>query len=349
MINDKGIFIKNIFYMLSYAFQDLRKNNYEDIDKEDFENVQDLLAEILFKGVSAQLKQGLFREYIEHNDSISTLKGRINIMRTIKHRINKEPLLACEFDELTEDNIYNQIIKSTILLLVASQAVKKERRNELRSILPFFDEVSTIQPKSIRWSTLSFQRNNKSYRMLINICYFVIDGMLLTTENGSYRLSKFSDNHMARLYEKFVLEYYKRHHPELNAESCYLDWELDKEKTINDSFLPQMHSDITLTNGEKKIIIDTKYYQSMTLEHYGQSQVRSSHLYQIHTYVTSAAIGYTGSVLGMLLYAKVDGEIEPNLDITQKNGVRIMARTLDLSKEFKDLKLQLERIIQILN
>ena len=43
MTNDKGILIKNIFYMLSYAFQDLRKNNYEDIiDKEDFENAQDL-------------------------------------------------------------------------------------------------------------------------------------------------------------------------------------------------------------------------------------------------------------------------------------------------------------------
>ena len=335
--------------MLSYAFQDLRKNNYEDIDKEDFENVQDLLAEILFKGISAQIKQGLFREYIEHKDSLPILRGKINLIHTLKHRINKEPLLACEFDELTENNIYNQIIKSTISLLVASQAVKQERRNELRSILPFFDDVSTVQPKSIRWNTLRFQRNNRTYRMLINVCYFVIDGMLLTTDKGPYRLSTFSDDHMSRLYEKFVLEYYKRHHPELKAESCYVDWELDREKTINDYFLPQMHSDITLTNGNKKIIIDTKYYRSMTLEHYGQSQIRNSHLYQIHTYVTSAAIGYTGNVMGMLLYAKVDGEIEPNLDITQKNGVRIMARTLDLSKEFKDIKLQLERIIQILN
>lgn len=336
--------------MLSYAFQDLRKNNYEDIiDKEDFENVQDLLAEILFKGISAQIKQGLFREYIEHKDSLPILRGKINLIHTLKHRINKEPLLACEFDELTENNIYNQIIKSTISLLVASQAVKQERKKELRSILPFFDDVSTVQPKSIRWNTLRFQRNNRTYRMLINVCYFVIDGMLLTTDKGPYRLSTFSDDHMSRLYEKFVLEYYKRHHPELKAESCYVDWELDREKTINDSFLPQMHSDITLTNGNKKIIIDTKYYRSMTLEHYGQSQIRNNHLYQIHTYVTSAAIDYSGDVMGMLLYAKVDGEIEPNLDITQKNGIRIMSRTLDLSKEFKDIKSQLDKIIDLIN
>lgn len=31
MTIDKGIFIRNIFYMLSYAFQELRRNNYADI------------------------------------------------------------------------------------------------------------------------------------------------------------------------------------------------------------------------------------------------------------------------------------------------------------------------------
>ena len=64
MINDKGILIRNIYYMLSYAFQELRKNNYDEISKEDFEHIQDLFAEILFKGISYQLKQGLYREYI---------------------------------------------------------------------------------------------------------------------------------------------------------------------------------------------------------------------------------------------------------------------------------------------
>ena len=52
MINDKGILIRNIYYMLSYAFQELKRRNYEDIDKEDFERVQDLFAEILYKGMS---------------------------------------------------------------------------------------------------------------------------------------------------------------------------------------------------------------------------------------------------------------------------------------------------------
>ena len=33
MTNDKGIFIKNIYYMLAYAFQVLRQKNYDNVAK----------------------------------------------------------------------------------------------------------------------------------------------------------------------------------------------------------------------------------------------------------------------------------------------------------------------------
>lgn len=49
MIKDKGIPIHNIYYMLSYAFKELRQSNYENIDKEEFDNIYDLLAEIFPK------------------------------------------------------------------------------------------------------------------------------------------------------------------------------------------------------------------------------------------------------------------------------------------------------------
>ena len=93
MINDKGILIRNIYYMLSYAFQELRKNNYDEISKEDFEYIQDLFAEILYKGISYQLKQGLYREYIERKDTLSVLKGKLDIQGTIRNRIRRKNTL----------------------------------------------------------------------------------------------------------------------------------------------------------------------------------------------------------------------------------------------------------------
>lgn len=52
MTIDKGIFIRNIYYMLTYAFQELKQNNYEEIAGEEFDEIHDLFAEILLRGIS---------------------------------------------------------------------------------------------------------------------------------------------------------------------------------------------------------------------------------------------------------------------------------------------------------
>lgn len=76
--------IQNIFYMLSYAFQVLNEQGYKNIATEQFDNVGDLCAAILARGVSRQLKQGLGREYIEHAEQRSALRGRIEITESVK-------------------------------------------------------------------------------------------------------------------------------------------------------------------------------------------------------------------------------------------------------------------------
>lgn len=40
------VLIKNIYYMLSYAFECLKNKNYEYISKEEFDNVHNLLGTI---------------------------------------------------------------------------------------------------------------------------------------------------------------------------------------------------------------------------------------------------------------------------------------------------------------
>ena len=57
MTTDKGIFIQNIYYMLSYAYQVLQQQDYQCIASEKFEHIDDLFAAILAKGVSRQLKR----------------------------------------------------------------------------------------------------------------------------------------------------------------------------------------------------------------------------------------------------------------------------------------------------
>ncbi len=333
MTNDKGIFIKNIYYMLSYAFLELKKNNYDDISSEEFEHIFDLFAAILFCGVSEQLKRGLYREYVDKHETLSTLRGRVEINGTIRNFAQSKRKLDCEYDELSENNVFNQILKSTMLLLINNKDVNSKRKRKLHSLLTFFNYVSEINIREIRWETLYFRRCNRSYRMLVNICHFIIDGLLLTTESGDERTTTFSDEHMNRLFERFVLNYYKRHFPQFNANADCIGWNIDTEDSIGLDLLPSMRSDITLRNGDKVLIIDTKYYSNMMQYQYGKHTIHSANMYQIYTYVKNRDVAHTGNVSGLLLYARVNEAIVPELD-TYIDGNRIMVTTLDLNQKF---------------
>ena len=96
--------------MLSYAFHILKQSTYEKVATEKFENIQDLFAEILIKGIGKQVKQGLYKEYVDQKEDLLVLRGKINLDGTIRNRIQRRQQMSCEFDELTEDNLYNQIL-----------------------------------------------------------------------------------------------------------------------------------------------------------------------------------------------------------------------------------------------
>ena len=110
--------IKNIYYMLSYAFSVLKENGYKDVATEEFDNVADLLAAILAKGVAHQIKRGLGKVYVIKSEQISCPTGKIDIASSIKKRTMLNRQLLCEFDEYTENAYINQILKATSLLLM---------------------------------------------------------------------------------------------------------------------------------------------------------------------------------------------------------------------------------------
>ena len=347
MTNDKGIFIQNIYYMLSYAFQILKQEDYKQIAGEKFDKIHDLFAAILEKGVSRQVKQGLYREYVPIQENLPVMRGKLNMSETMHLQVQRKQKLACDFDEFSEDNLYNQILKVTIHRLIRADDVADKRKQSLRHLSVFLNNVKLIQPDHIAWNGLIYQRNNRNYEMLLNICYFVLNGMLQTTEDGSYKLLSFSDEHMERLYEKFLLEYYKQHHPELDPKSTQINWNLTEQ---NDramiQFLPKMQTDITLQKDGRTLIIDAKYYSRSMAQNYEKETLRSAHLYQIFAYVKNMDKENTGNVSGLLLYAKTEEEVFPEGEQFVIGGNSIGARTLDLNQRFDIISKQLDEIIK---
>jgi len=341
MIKYKSVVITNVYYMLSYAYQSLLHSNYEEIKTESFENIQDLFAAILAKGIAVQIKQGLSREYIEKQDDLSTLRGKINLRESLKLKMRDDQRLSCSFDELSENHYMNQILKSTAICLIYDSEVRRKNKDALKKATLFFSGIDALEPSTINWRGLHYNRNNDSYRMLMNICYLVLHELLLTTEDGKRKLATFLDEQqMSRLYEKFILEYYKKHFWQFCPAPKKIKW----DTTGNIDFLPNMQSDVMLIDGRKKLIIDAKYYREIMQTHHDANTIRSNHLYQIFTYVKNEDMRGTGLVDGLLLYAQTDEDIIPNTTY-ELGGNRISVRTLDLGMDFTGIKKQLGGIV----
>ena len=119
------------------------------------------------------------------------------------------PQYACYYDDFSVNSVMNRIIKSTVLILLKGD-ISKSRKKELRKLMVFFDDVDVIDLYSVNWN-MQYNRNNQTYRMLISICYLVFKGLLQTQSDGTTKLMDFLDEQrMHRLYEKFILEYYRK-------------------------------------------------------------------------------------------------------------------------------------------
>lgn len=336
--------IKNIYYMLSYAFQVLNEQGYKNLATEHFNNTAELMAAILTKGVKVQIKRGLGKEYIPQTESLSSLRGKIDVTESIKILTMLKKRMICTYDEFSVNGMMNRIIKSTIKLLIKSD-ISKQRKKELRKILVYFSDVDIIDLYSVNWN-IQYNRNNQMYRMLISVCYLVVKGLLHTNSDGSTKLMDFLDEQrMCRLYEKFILEYYRKEFSEITANASQIPWQLDDG--IN-TMLPVMQTDIMLSYKEKILIIDAKYYAKTTQSQFGTHTLHSGNLYQIFTYVKNKEVELSSQpheVAGMLLYAKTDEDVYPE-NTYQMSGNQISVRTLDLSLDFSGIAEQLNTIVE---
>lgn len=336
--------VQNVYYMLAYAFQVLNEDGYRNVATGQFNNVAELCAAILTKGVSLQLKRGLGRDYISETETLSGLRGKIDITESIKTQTMLRRQMVCTYDEFSVNTYMNRIIKTTMLKLLHAD-IDKARKKEIRKLLVFFDEVQELDVHTINWSQ-QYSRNNQTYRMLVSICYLVLKGLLQTTTDGSTKLMQFVDEQrMCRLYEKFILEYYRKEHPEITANASQIPWQLDDDFS---DMLPVMQTDIMLSQGAKVLIIDAKYYEHTTQTQYDKHTLHSNNLYQIFTYVKNKEYELREEqheVAGMLLYAKTEEEIQPDQKY-KMSGNRISVKTLDLNMDFSEIRKQLDGIVE---
>ena len=347
--------IKNIYYMLSYAYTNLKIDNNIENESESFKNIYELLSRVLISGVNNLIKRGFYKEYITKDEDTNYIRGKINITVSIKRQTQIYKKLNCLYDEFSEDVLFNSIIKTTINNLIRIKDLNKKLKGKLNKLTLFFDSVASIDLSRRVFSLILWNRNNQHYKLLINICELIFNLKLPDeAKDGEIHFKDFIKRHekeMANLFEKFVFNYYKKEFKDLKVYNPYIKWYLnsDYEHNSKNNLLPSMRTDIVLENKDleptnpKQLIIDTKFYSNILSTYYEKSSLNSGNLYQIYSYVNNSS--FSGEIRGMLLYAALGEEI----DLDYKIGEHIIyIKTLNLNQDWGGIDKRLKEIANLI-
>jgi 5-methylcytosine-specific restriction enzyme subunit McrC len=343
---NEHIKISNIYYMLAYAFQGLTAADAVKYESEEFENLHSLLAEIILRGMTRQIKRGIQRGYIPYTETLSGVRGKICMSASVGQLTHLKRQLVCEYDEFSADTPPNRIIKAAITLLLRHGEFSSQKKRGLKRLKEYLGTVKDLGLREVRFDILKSERLGSEYKLLLAVCQLLFDDLLMSeSEDGNKLRSWLPDEKMYQLYERFVREYYRKHHPEFHASASQIAWDLTAP--ADTTFLPTMNSDTTLTSKGKTLIIDTKWYTRTMSEYFGKKTYHSGNLYQIYSYVNNTAKGQAGNVHGVLLYAKTDEVVAPDGDfMISGNGVSV--KTLDLTQDFTGIRSQLEKVAGLL-
>ena len=336
MERNNNIPIRNIYYMLSYAYQTLNLSEYKKIGTEKFENVQELYAEILSIGIPVLIRGGLSKDYISVEETSGVIKGKIDINSTVKKNALVNKKVAVVYDEFSENILLNQIIKATLVYLSRSNKISRKMRRVFYGFLPYFTEVSDVELELKLWRNVRYDRQNIRYQFIIDVCRYLYEQLLFDESSTSQMMKEVQDEQrLSSLYEKFIYAFFKREtkyivsHPRIQ-------WHVDDEFT---DALPIMQTDLVLQKDEKTLIVDAKFYSDNMVARFegGAAKQKSGNLYQIFTYVNNWKKGPSEMVAGMLLYAKTTALNQPN-HIYHIKGNQIIVVSLDLQQEFSGIK-----------
>jgi 5-methylcytosine-specific restriction enzyme subunit McrC len=94
---------------------------------------------------------------------------------------------------------------------------------------------------------------------------------------------------MARLFEQFVFNFYAREQHHFAVHRPIIAWHDAQGTDADVNMLPVMRTDVVLSAAHRRVVIDTKYYENAFQSYRGSRTIRSTHLYQLITYLANFA------------------------------------------------------------
>jgi 5-methylcytosine-specific restriction enzyme subunit McrC len=335
--------IKNIYYLLCYAWDSLDQKDTVSAGVDDFKDLSDLFAKVLATGTAQLLKRGVDQGYRCYEETTRSIRGKVLLAPSVQKVLLRQAQAYCAFDDRTPNVLHNQILRATIRRLLCCETLEPAIRDELDVVFRRFPPVDELSLRTRHFGEIRLTRNNKRYRLLLDVCRIVHDHWLTTEGRGPITFHDFirDEGRMRRLFQAFVRNFYDREAREYRVWSEDIAWETATAGP-DDRFLPKMQTDVCLAHRTSglKIVVETKFKSEVFQRHFEAEKVHSDNLYQLYAYLKNlegkGAANRTCS--GILLYAAAEAHADLRFRVP---GHDIRVYTLDLSQDWRNIEASL--------
>ena len=166
----------------------------------------ELLIGLFANRLLTAVRRGLPRRYVGHEDDLKLLRGRLNVIRQVTHLAARPDLLACRFDEFSEDTPLNRVLKAAVrrLARVARTAANARRLAELTARFEFTGDSPDPLSEPVR-----LDRTNTTFHDLHRLARLFLTRDWQSTTGGEATGFTLLFP-MNELFEKFIGESLRR-------------------------------------------------------------------------------------------------------------------------------------------
>ena len=337
-MSDRPIPIANIYYLLCYAWDHLEERDLvrlEELGR--LEGVHNLLGKVLAQGTFRLIRGGINRGYRQVCEDLPGIRGKIAIGESTKRALRARGQVTCEYEELARDVLHNRILRSTLRALMRIPYLHADVRREVRSAYAKLEGVTLVQLSRNLFQQVQLDRNRRYYRFLLSVCRLIHEQLSINEQSGEATFTSFSEERMERLYEDFIIEFYRREQDRyrVNHQGRVIAWVDKGTPDHHPSKLPRMEADVILEAESRRIIMDAKYYREAIGGRYG-GKLHSNNLYQLLAYLRNreATESHGPRYEGILLYPTVGELVEVEVRL---EGFSIQARSIDLAQDWQSI------------
>ena len=208
----------------------------------------ELLIRLFADRLLAAVRRGLPQRYIPHAEDLGVLRGALNVKRQFTSLATRPDLVACQFDEMSEDTPLNRVFKAAVTRL-ANLTCTWENHRRLMELLARLDNVAT-SASPLR-EPVALDRTNTAFHDIHPLAVLFLRGDWQQTATG--RGSGFSLLFpMNDLFEEFVGRSLQK---ALGADRVRLQ---DQRRALN-SPRYRLRPDMVVDVHGDPVVLDTKW------------------------------------------------------------------------------------------